>query len=184
MKKSEDLKSLLDRLKAETSYDSQSFQEEAALPSQPQLSVKPTSQAQNQPQTVTRLAPFRPPLKETQVNSRFNVVWSENKEALLFCLLSSACVILVGVFAQREYVILAGVISFVLFSIVSFAAFFRYVTAASLNKPSLPYASGGEPRVYSQPVAISGEKERELEGKIEELRSIVKTLSRQQGKNI
>ncbi len=183
MKKSEDLKALLEQLRTETSYMEESPGEDIQGHDRPQLPIRTAVPP------VSDKTPVRPPifqrtaLRDPQPASRFNAVWSENKESLLFCLLASACVILTGVLSQKEYVTLAGTISFVLFSIVSFAAFFRYVSTSSSAENLQPQSFRYEPQKH-YPSTMSADKERELEGKIEELRSVIKALSRQQGKNI
>ncbi|MEW5950891.1 MAG: hypothetical protein AB1637_03275 [Elusimicrobiota bacterium] len=186
MKKNEDLKSLLEQLKAETSYFESETEENPQKTQENILPVKNTLISPPQIQKTYQSPILRNQVKEIVPPARFNAVWSENKESLLFGLLASACVILIGIFSEKEYVILAGTVSFMLFSIVSFAAFFRYVIASSYKEPIKDISQRSEIRekFYNQSLPMSSEKERELEGKIEELRSIVKALSRQQDKNI
>lgn len=118
--------------------------------------------------------------------SKFNVVWSENKETLLFGLLVSVIMTSIGVLSKIDYIVLAGVISFVLFSIVSFLAFFRYILSSSEKNKRISEISEKidflerkiELMSKNLGVGTSGnEKYYELEGKIEELRAIVKTLT-------
>lgn len=180
MKKSEDLKSLLEQLKTETSYMEDASHEDDSRQVQPQLAIRPVLPKMSENTKAYSFNFKRSELKDLQTSAKFNTVWSENKESLLFCMLASACVILTGVLSQKEYVVLAGTISFVLFSIVAFSAFFRYVSALS----SRSLLAKNESQRYYVPTAMSADKEKELEYKIDELRSIIKTLLSKHSKNI
>lgn len=190
MKKNEDLKAMLDQLKLETSsaYDTEA---EAASPApRPEPSL-PVHSASPLPRPALKPSQTNRFVLPERINPKFNMVWSENKEALLFGMLASVIVLLIGVFSEKEYVSMVGAVSFMLFSLVSFIAFFRYaLTASSSPAPDISQkimelerkiSSSGS---YSPHGGISEEKAREMEGKIEEMRSVIKTLSRGAGKNI
>jgi len=65
------------------------------------------------------------------VSSKFNVVWAENKETLLFSVLSSIIVIMIGFLSGYDYIIIGGFLAFILFSVLIFFTFFKYVTVVS-----------------------------------------------------
>lgn len=67
----------------------------------------------------------------------FNVIWSENKETMLFFMILSVIVVVVGVISLKDYIIFAGIFSFILSAIVIFLAFYRYITQAT-TKSSIP----------------------------------------------
>ena len=69
--------------------------------------------------------------------SKFNVVWAENKETLLFLLLSSIIVIIIGLLSGYDYIIIVGLFSFAIFSVLIFLTFFKYINAAS-SKVRIP----------------------------------------------
>lgn len=117
-------------------------------------------------------------------NSRFNIIWSENKETLLFGMLVSLILVSIGTLSAREYIILTGTISFMLFSMLSFLAFFRYILVASKRDGSsaeiLAKIDFLEKKIeYLSKGATNSDDRKyvELEDKIEELKVIVKTLS-------
>lgn len=47
-----------------------------------------------------------------------HTLWSENKETIVFGILASLCVLVVGVFSGVGYVVLIGGISFLMFSLI------------------------------------------------------------------
>lgn len=75
--------------------------------------------------------------EEKRISSKFNVIWSENKETLLFFLIISAIVILIGLISSTDYIIFIGVFSFLLSCIIIFITFYRYILTVS-TKVSLP----------------------------------------------
>ncbi|GAB4029665.1 MAG: hypothetical protein Fur0012_04330 [Elusimicrobiota bacterium] len=191
MKKNEDLKAMLEQLKLETSsaYETEAENSSPAPRPEQSLAVYPSNPLPRpalKPSQTNRFV-----LPERGINPKFNMVWSENKEALLFGMLASVIVLLIGIFSEKEYVSMVGAVSFMLFSLVSFIAFFRYALTAS-SSPALDISQKLlelERKVssigsYSPHGGISEEKAREMEGKIEEIRSVIKTLSRGAGKNI
>lgn len=115
---------------------------------------------------------------------RFNTVWSENKETLLFGMLASIIVIVIGLISSAEYITFAGVISFLLFAVITFITFYKYILV-SVSKSQIPKDLIDRIEVLERKVqyfsskkggSISDEKISEIEGKVEELKVIVKTL--------
>ncbi|MEF3280997.1 MAG: hypothetical protein K6357_08555 [Elusimicrobiota bacterium] len=120
-------------------------------------------------------------------SSKFNVIWSENKETLLFSLLSAIIVIILGLISGYEYVLFAGIIAFLLFSILVFMAFFKYITVSS-SSAKIPDEISNRINMLESKLdflskkgktglgSVSGERISELENSVEELRTIVKTI--------
>lgn len=185
MKKNEELKAMLERLKIETSF----YQTEGNVEKPLQSSALSVSRNIQAPQNISTYSPQRY-MPERHINSKFNVVWSENKETLLFAMLASIIVLLIGIFSEREYISMVGGVSFMLFSLVSFMAFFRYIMFASYAQrkdDDLIYKISELERkvsTMSNPSSFDDRKVKELEDKVAELKAIVKTLSRGLGKNI
>ncbi|MCX7641970.1 MAG: hypothetical protein N2Z20_04980 [Elusimicrobiales bacterium] len=69
--------------------------------------------------------------------STYNVAWSENKETLIFFMIVSVIVILIGLISSTDYIIFAGIFSFILSSVIIFITFYRYVLTVSV-KASMP----------------------------------------------
>jgi ABC-type multidrug transport system fused ATPase/permease subunit len=175
MKKTEDLKSLLDKLKAEASYD---YELEERKTEEPKLPVYPrinkTNDANFSNNRNNSFSQFK------AINPKFNVVWSENKESLLFSILSSVIVVIIGVITSLEYITLVGLISFLLFSIVTFLAFFRYVLIATQKEQMSSDVALRLEKLEREISNLSqgelgGNRIFELEEKIEELRIILKS---------
>lgn len=117
-------------------------------------------------------------------NAKFNVIWSENKETLLFSLLSSIIVIITGIISSYEYIVFLGAVSFMLFSVLVFISFFRYILVA-YHKSKIPedvYSriSAVEKKVdflsKKDSVSGSGIKNKDLEEEVAEIKSVLKTL--------
>ncbi len=123
-----------------------------------------------------------------------DLVWSENKESILFGMLSTLTAALGGVLAGLDYLALIGAVFFALFSLVMVLALLRVcmnfkrggevsvglgdrVDALSRKVEMLSSraASGG-----GGPVPAGG-RDRELEQKVEELRVLVKSLTKAVG---
>jgi hypothetical protein len=122
-----------------------------------------------------------------------NTLWADNKEVALFSLLASVVLSIVGIISAVDYLILVGAIGFLLAVIVIFLLMFNYATSAKKDGPS---SDGLEMRIeeLSQRIesmgagdysantfSMSDEKVQEMEGKIEELRTIVKPLLKAMG---
>ena len=122
-----------------------------------------------------------------------NVIWSENKETMLFGVLASLIAALGGILAGLDYLVWIGAVVFMLFSFMMFLALFGYYLNFRRKGPS---EAGLAERVdaLSRKIemlsgrAVSGggaayqspgqERERELEHRVEELRVLVKSLAK------
>ena len=195
MSGTDDLKDLLARLKDEV----------GPLPPEPAREPAPARQQYHrevpapQPQGAKnerftrpyRAEPVRGGLSESGGGP--NVIWSENKETMLFGVLASLIAALGGILAGIDYLVLIGAVVFMLFSFIMFLALFGYylnfrrrgrsegglaerVDALSRKVEMLSgrAASGGAASYQS----AGQEKERELEHRVEELRVLVKSLAK------
>ena len=192
MSGTEDLKNLLSRLKDEVGplppepapQPAQSRQRDLARP-QPQGAVRPEHFSR----------PYRPaqaPIGQSAAGGP-NVIWSENKETMLFGVLASLIAALGGILSGLDYLVLIGAVVFMLFSFMMFLALFGYYLNFRRRGPS---ESGLAERVdaLSRKVetlsgkAVTGggaayqspgqERERELEHSVNELRVLVKSLAK------
>ena len=197
MSDTKDLKDLLARLKSEVGPAPQQRAAEQPRPAEP---LRPRETEPERPRAAPpprREPPSRyykppeprPPERGISINSS----WSENKETMLFGVLASLIIALGGIVAGLDYLVLTGALFFIMFSTAMFLALFGYylnfrkrghadpglierVDALSKKVEILSTrpAAGGQ-----APSASSGsEKERELEHKVEELRTLVKTLAK------
>ncbi|HAT72356.1 MAG TPA: hypothetical protein DCS63_06025 [Elusimicrobia bacterium] len=190
MSGTEDLKNLLNRLKDEV----------GPLPAEPHRPERPAPRADAPAQAAPRQAerftrPHRPEaLRESlPPQAGGSLAWSENKESMLFGMLAALIAVLGGILSGLDYLVLIGSVVFMLFSFMMLLALFgHYLTSRRRG----PEGSGLAERVdalsrkvetLSGMVASRGGgayqdngpgRERELEHKVEELRVLVKTLSR------
>lgn len=202
MSGTEDLKNLLDRLKDEVGP----LPEPPARPATPprqgaasQERFQPRSRDTEAPRPVPRQDfAFRAHRPEAQrdlpeVQSPGSLAWSENKETTLFGMLTGLIAALGGVLAGLDYLVLIGGVVFMLFSFMLLLSLFGYylnfrrrspdahglaerVDALSRKVEMLSsMAASAGPRSYA---AGSPDRDRELEHKVEELRVLVRTLSR------
>ena len=194
MSGTDDLKNLLARLKDEV----------GPLPPEPVREPAPARQQYQrevpkpQPQGVknerfTRPYRHEPTRSGVSESGGPNVIWSENKETMLFGVLASLIAALGGILAGLDYLVWIGAVVFMLFSFMMFLALFGYYLNFRRKGPS---DTGLAERVdaLSRKVemlsgrAVSGagasyqsqgqEKERELEHRVEELRVLVKSLAK------
>jgi len=121
-----------------------------------------------------------------------NVIWSENKETMLFGILASLVAILGGILAGLEYLILAGTVSFVLFSLITVLTLLGYYLNFRREDPEnkslaervdqlsrrLEALSVKSPSRQSYSLPGAQAKDMELEQKVEELRTLVKSLAK------
>lgn len=187
MSDTDDLKELLDRLKGEVRPAAPREEEPGFRAAPPAERARPQAafpRFQRQPAAEA-------PRDFQRDAGGANVVWSENKEAMLFGVLASIIMAFGGILAGLDYLVLAGAVFFMLFSLVMFLALFGFYL--NLRRRASP-DSGLTARVdalsrkvetlssraaSSGPLAAAGgERDRELEGKVEELRVLVKSLSR------
>lgn len=123
-----------------------------------------------------------------------SLIWSENKETLIFGLLISVLASALGVIGGYPYLVLFGSVSFMLFAIASFLMLVGYyfnsrrrgATEFGVNEKierlrrkieALEMRPPGGASFSGAPVP-EGAREKELDRKIEELRAIVRTLSK------
>ncbi|PIS47583.1 MAG: hypothetical protein COT17_02685 [Elusimicrobia bacterium CG08_land_8_20_14_0_20_51_18] len=182
MKKTDELRDLLEKLKGENT-SAEYFPAFERLSAEHKfagmaLEGNEASAVKNQ---------FRKP--EKNYNAGFNVIWSENKETLLFGLLISAIMAVLGILGGAEFLVLTGGVSFILFALLSFMAFFRYIALAS-NQEKIPADLAGRIGLVEKKIEVLSrsaggpatdfydERSAELEQKVEELKLIVKTLAR------
>lgn len=187
MSDTKDLKLLLERLRSEVGPLPPEGPEDS-LPRQPGREPAGEAPRREGPHRPYRGQETRPEERETPSNP----VWSENKETMLFGMLASLIASLGGILAGLDYLVLIGAVVFSLFSLVMFLALLRFsfsprrrgadtqglaerVDALSkrVEMLSTRAVSGSAPHQ-----AGSAGRDRELEQKVEELRVLVKSLSK------
>jgi ABC-type multidrug transport system fused ATPase/permease subunit len=133
---------------------------------------------------------FIPENTESEKMSKFNVIWSENKESLLLFLLASVIVIVLGLISSVNFLTVIGSISFLVFTALIFITFFRYVSSA-VSRTRVPdeiinRIESIERRIdfLSKKDGISSNTLPEkrlsrLEEEIQEMRMVLKTITAQ-----
>jgi hypothetical protein len=197
MKKESELRGLLDRLKGEVRRSPgpglPPVEERARREDLPSAAPGMALQSPPRPEKYVPVPhmDFQRP-EHCRVPASSNMVWSENKEAMLFGVLASLAAMLGGILAGIGYVILAGAVSFVLFSFVMVLTLFGYylnfrknnsdegrlenrVEQLSRRLESIAVKNLSGP---SYAPAGSGVKDRELDRKVEELRTLVRSLAK------
>lgn len=141
------------------------------------------------------LKTYSPSHRECVKHTENNPLWSENKEFVLFSLLASVVLSIVGIISSVDYLTLVGAIGFLLSAIVIFLMMFNYAEAIKKKSPAdvnmqaridelsqkIESVNTGDYSVAS--FSPSDEKFQEMEGKIEELRTIIKPLMKAMGNN-
>ncbi|HBE88619.1 MAG TPA: hypothetical protein DDW67_05700 [Elusimicrobia bacterium] len=184
----EDLARMLGRLREETP--------------EPERKVRPAEPAS--PAPVFRPAPGpgitsrgRRPLPELAAEQpaahHGSLIWAENKETLIFGLLISVLASALGVIGSYPYLVLFGSVAFMLFAIASFLMLVGYYFNSRRRGAA---ESGSNEKIErlrrkiealemrpssgpsSSPASMDQAREKDLERKIEELRAIVRTLSK------
>ena len=127
-------------------------------------------------------------INERVKHTESNTLWSENKELSLFSLLASVVLSIVGIVSSVDYLTLVGSIGFLLSAIAIFLLMFNYAGSVKKDAPSnnnytkkidelsqkIESMDLGD---YSTGSSLpTDERVQEMEGKIEELRTIVKSL--------
>jgi hypothetical protein len=188
MSGTEDLKNLLDKLKDEVGF----------LPPEPQRELPRYRAADFQRPVPAPLPgrlqrPYRQePEHKPHLSLGGGMIWSENKEAMLFGMLASLVAALGGILSGLDYLVLIGAIVFMLFSFMMLLALFgQYLNFRRSAEAGGPLADRVESlsrrvETLSSKAVFSGgayseggsQHERELEHKVEELRILVKSLSR------
>ncbi|MDO8806538.1 MAG: hypothetical protein Q7R35_19165 [Elusimicrobiota bacterium] len=200
MSDTRELKDLLDRLKGEVgplpqAQPERGWGEAAQFGEQPPAAAPAQQALRSAAGRTDRYAarPYRAQEQPASSGGPENLVWSENKESMLFGMLASLTAALGGILAGLDYLVLTGAVFFSFFSMVTLLALFRF----SLNsRRAVVEAAGLADRVdaLSRKVemlssraasgdgvsvsAASPDRERELEQKVEELRVLVKTLAK------
>ncbi len=190
MSGSDDLKDLLDRLKDEVGPLPPEAPQRAPRPVPARAGMPPEHAAP--PERFFRAR--RPePRQQQAAGAPANLVWSENKEAMLFGLLASLIAVFGGILSGLGYVVLIGAVAFLLFAclmaLTLYAYYLNFRTPVHSDRGLAERLDALSRRVEAlSSMAVSGsaaapgaplpEKERELEHKVEELRVIVKTLAR------
>ncbi|MBU2573377.1 MAG: hypothetical protein KKH28_04795 [Elusimicrobia bacterium] len=199
MNKVSELKALLDRLKGEVGRASG-----PGLPPEPAPGYRSPVTRHQTPDTrhqspvtshQSRFAmsarpefprPERPPAP-----AGANLIWSENKETMLFGMLASLVAALGGILAALDYLILIGAVSFMFFSFIMVFTLFGYyrnfsgkssgeaeltgrLDALSRKVESLVLCAGA---AQSSAGGFRG-RDKDLEQKVEELRILVKSLAK------
>ncbi len=188
MSDTSDLRDLLDKLRRETGPLPPEPGEEAGAPVP---AVQPRRPA-NWARPAAAYRPYRQSEPVLPAEPPHVSFWSENKEILLFGMLASLVAALGGVLAGLEYLVVAGTGVFVMFSLVLCAALIR-VLLVTTRRPaanqaleeridalskrvealSLKAASQGAPAQGVPSAPDPG-----LERKVEELRIMIKNLSK------
>jgi hypothetical protein len=199
MKEQNELGDLLDRLKGEVRRPpGPSLPEPEELRNQPgprPVELIGPASASHPPKPERFQAPTRPEhhrLEHSQAPDGANVIWSENKETMLFGVLASLIAILGGILAGLDYVTLIGSVSFMLFSFMTVLALFGYylnfrkknseegVLGERVEQLSRRLEALAAKGSASYPQAASGARvrDKELEQKVDELRMLVKSLAK------
>ncbi|MGD9642487.1 MAG: hypothetical protein AB7V08_07060 [Elusimicrobiales bacterium] len=200
MSGTKDLKDLLERLKGEVgplpadrlSEGRFSEQGQYETPGRPPFAHPGPGPAGARREGVNR--PYRlPDVRPEAADKISGTAWAEIKETILFAMLGSLTAALGGVLAGYEYLVIAGIAIFSLFSLVMAVAISRLVLNSqrhtqetnglaervdALSKrvevlSSRAVSDGVHPQPHFGAVA-----DRELEQKVEELRTLVKSLSK------
>jgi len=171
----ENFENLLENLKKETMFNN--------------IGIEESSSYENNNSVDTKEKNERPvfefkPRDELKGANKFNVIWSENKETLLFSILSSIIIVLLGLLSSYEYLVVAGSISFILFSVLIFITFFKYIFVAyqksKVSEDLINRISVLERKIdfISKKDFSSGQTQRygEIESEVKELKSVVKTI--------
>lgn len=197
MKNENELRDLLDRLRGEGRPAQSSGPVLPGVPGDtpaagPQKFREPALPPR--PQRQERPAPVRaelPRMERASLPAGANVIWSENKEAMLFGLLASLAAALAGVLEGLNYLAMAGTVAFMLFSFVMALALFAYsqnfrekgpggdAAGARLDQLARKLDSLEEKILSGRagPAGGGGQvRDKELEQKVEELRKVVKSL--------
>lgn len=202
MSRTDDLKTLLERLKGEVSraVDPELPPEPPAGYSRPgpaapagaaEQAPPPPRAAQSYP--PRHGGPQRPELGRPERGpAGANLIWSENKETLLFGMLASLIVLLCGAAASILFLTILGAVSFAAFAAIAALVLYGYSRAFRAEQ-----AGDGAPELAArveqlarkvESLAVRGASaqasggfrggDRDLEKKVEELRMLVKSLAK------
>ena len=184
MKNKNELKDLLDRLKGEVGGAS------AYGPARPK-EASPDS-FENAPRPERPRAPGRSGFQRPDDGPEgADIIWSENKETMLFGMLVSLLAILSGVLAGIGYLMLTGAVAFLLFALVTALMLFGHYMNFRREGPEDMSLTGKVDRISRRLELLSAEmlsgrprsntgapvNDIELERKVEDLRILVKSLA-------
>ena len=190
MSGTKDLKDLLDKLKGEVSPLARF---ENPRTSQEQRAPQPGAGRQDRFSRPERVQEQRLPSPAAQ-----NPAWSENKESILFGMLATLTAALGGILAGLDYLVIIGAVFFSCFSLVMAIALFgiclnfRRGGGETSGLADRIDALSRKVEMLSSRAASAGggshpagspdrEREVELEHKVEELRVLVKSLTKAVG---
>jgi hypothetical protein len=193
MSGTDDLKNLLDKLKDEVGPLPPEPQRDAQRPRAAEFQRPVPARVVNGPARFQRSYGKEPERPVRVPPGLANMSWAENKEAMLFGMLAALVAALGGIMAGLDYLVLIGAIVFMLFSFMMLLSLFgSYLNSRRAAESSGPLAERIEAlsrrvETLSSKAVFSGggvhepangAHERELERKVEELRVLVKSLSR------
>ncbi|MDD5208559.1 MAG: hypothetical protein PHV36_04185 [Elusimicrobiales bacterium] len=209
MRGSEDLKNLLEKLKGEVAPLPQRQPETPEPPAKRGERVpEPPSR---QPRGFYAAGPDRVPQRAAPPPERTgrsyslqervpsagpqNTAWGENKEIILFGMLASLIAALGGVLAGIEYLVVVGAVFFSFFSLALLLALFRFSlsqrgqSAEAAGLAERVDALSRKVEMLSAKAATEGlappsgspARDTELENRVEELRVLVKSLTKAVG---
>ncbi len=188
MSDSEELKKMLEKLRSEV-------EPLPTAPERPSALRRPDVPAARPPMREGIYRPYiQQDISDRQKERAAVSPWSENKEAMLFGMLSALAATVVGALQGIHYLVLAGTIVFCVFALVAAAALLR-VCLVSRSRPSFEAehvladrldALSRRVEMLSSRAAAEGLPSRgaeqvgnqDLERKLEELRVVVKSLSK------
>jgi len=199
MTKGNELKDLLDRLKGEVkSSPAPGPARDEEVRARPEekladfsgMGGAPRAARQERPQVPARSEFSR--FERNPVPSGANLIWSENKETMLFGVLASLVAILGGSLAGLDYVILIGAVSFLIFSFIVCLTLFGYYLNFRRKNSDEGFLSERVDQLSrkleamavkglagpSQGGTLAHGRDKELEQKVDELRTLVKSLAK------
>lgn len=119
---------------------------------------------------------------DKKAKTRHNMIWDENKETLLFFIIISVIVILIGLVSGHEYITVIGSTAFLLSSTICFLSFYGYIRNISskglLTSNLDDRVSKLERKVnyIMQKKADSFVVQDDIKSEIEEIKAILKTI--------
>ncbi|OGS08373.1 MAG: hypothetical protein A2270_02805 [Elusimicrobia bacterium RIFOXYA12_FULL_51_18] len=199
MKKENELKGLLDRLKGEVRQSSgpslprpEEFHDRfEGAPRAVKMPASGPYPGRSEKFPVSGRTEFQRP-ERIQAPAGANIIWSENKETMLFGILASLVTIMCGILAGLDYIVLIGAVSFMLFSFITVLVLFSYclnfkrknseegLLGERVDQLSRRLEALTVKGVSSQPRSLpeASVKDKELEQKVEELRMLMKSLAK------
>jgi hypothetical protein len=192
MSGTDDLKELLDRLKSEVRDPGPELPPSFSGPAAARTpAAEERVPAAKKPPRQERFgAPPRPEfLRQAHGHSTANTNWSENKETMLFGMLISVVVLLGGIAASLFWLTAVGAAFFALFGAITAWTLFGYARdLKGAVRPGVAELSARVDQLARLVLRVASDQEAsaggangsnmELERKVEELRTIVKSLAK------